>query len=59
VPAKIVEEPPSKPAFTLSSSRAIECWGYDPMPIEALLDRYAADVLEQAQPQLTRSAAAD
>jgi nucleoside-diphosphate-sugar epimerase len=49
VPAQIVEEPPSKPPFTLSSRRAIERWGYDPMPIDALLDRYAADVLEQAQ----------
>jgi UDP-glucose 4-epimerase len=59
VPAKIVEEPPSKPAFTLSSGRAIECWGYDPMPIDALLDRYAADILEVERPKATRSAAAD
>jgi nucleoside-diphosphate-sugar epimerase len=59
VPAKIVEEPPSKPAFTLLSSRAIECWGYDPMPIDAMLDRYAADVLEIERPKATRSAAAD
>jgi nucleoside-diphosphate-sugar epimerase len=59
VPAAIVEEPPSKTAFTLSSRRAIERWGYDPMPIDALLDRYAADVLEQAQQAPKRSAAAD
>jgi nucleoside-diphosphate-sugar epimerase len=59
VPARIVEEPPNKPTFTLSSRRAIERWGYDPMPIDALLDRYATDVLEQAQQAPTRSAAAD
>jgi UDP-glucose 4-epimerase len=59
VPAQIVEEPPSKPPFTLSSRRAIDRWGYDPMPIDALLDRYAADVLGQAPRQPTRSAAAD
>jgi UDP-glucose 4-epimerase len=59
VPAKIVEEPPSKPAFTLSSRRAIERWGYDPMPIDALLDRYAADVLNHTQHEPTWSAAAD
>jgi UDP-glucose 4-epimerase len=59
VSAKIVEEPPSKPAFTLSSSRAIERWGYDPMQIDALLDRYAADVLAHARQEPRRSAAAD
>jgi hypothetical protein len=59
MPPRIVEEPPSKPPFTLSSRRAIDRWGYDPMPIDALLDRYAADILEIEQPKATRSAAAD
>jgi UDP-glucose 4-epimerase len=59
VPAQIVEEPPSKPPFILSSRRAIDRWGYDPMPIDALLDRYAADVLDQVQQAPMRSAAAD
>jgi UDP-glucose 4-epimerase len=59
MPPRIVEEPPRKPPFTLSSRRAIDRWGYDPMPIDALLDRYAADILEIEQPKATRSAAAD
>jgi len=59
VPVQIEEQPPSKPPFTLSSQRAIERWGYDPMPIDALLDRYAADLLEAERRTVTRSAAID
>ena len=36
---------PAKPSFTLSSQRAIERWGYDPMDIGAMVDRYASEVL--------------
>jgi nucleoside-diphosphate-sugar epimerase len=32
-----------KPAFTLSSARAIERWGYDPMEIGAVVDRFALE----------------
>jgi nucleoside-diphosphate-sugar epimerase len=32
-----------KPAFTLSSVRAIERWGYDPMEIAAVVDRFAGE----------------
>ena len=35
---------PKKPSFTLSSERAITRHGYDPMDIEALIDRYARDL---------------
>jgi UDP-glucose 4-epimerase len=37
----------NKPAFVLSSRRAIERWGYDPMTIGAMIDRYAAEVLAE------------
>jgi len=36
--------PAPKPAFTLCSEKAMAGWGYDPMEIGALIDRYAADV---------------
>ena len=32
-----------KPSFMLSSARAIERWGYDPMEIGALVDRFATE----------------
>jgi nucleoside-diphosphate-sugar epimerase len=32
-----------KPAFMLCSTRAIERWGYDPMEIGAIVDRYARE----------------
>jgi len=35
--------PAAKPSFILSSERAIARWGYDPMEIGALIDRYAAE----------------
>jgi UDP-glucose 4-epimerase len=35
---------PTKPAFTLSSQRAITRWGYDPMEIGAMIDRYATEL---------------
>jgi UDP-glucose 4-epimerase len=41
--AIIVKDPP-KAAFLLRSRLAIECYGYMPMAIEAMLDRYADDV---------------
>jgi UDP-glucose 4-epimerase len=45
VPARIVSASPRKPSFVLSSEQAIAQWGYNPMEIAALLDRYAADIL--------------
>ena len=53
VPARIEEIPALKASFTLSSERAIARWGYAPMAIGPLLDRYAAEVAVVA------SAAAD
>ena len=44
VEARIEEIPASKPAFTLSSERAIHRWGYDPTQIGAMIDRFAEDV---------------
>jgi nucleoside-diphosphate-sugar epimerase len=44
VEARIEEGGPTKPSFTLSSERAISRWGYDPMEIGAMIDRYAEDV---------------
>ncbi len=41
--ATIETGPAAKPSFTLSSARAITRWGYDPMEIGALVDRYAAE----------------
>lgn len=45
VEARIVEAPSAKASFTLCSERAMTRWGYDPMEIGTLIDRYAADVL--------------
>jgi nucleoside-diphosphate-sugar epimerase len=42
---KIETGPAAKPSFTLSSERAINCWGYDPMEIGALIDRYACEII--------------
>lgn len=44
VEARIEEIAAAKPSFTLSSERAISCWGYDPVEIGAMIDRYAAEV---------------
>lgn len=44
VEARIEQSTAVKPSFTLSSERAISCWGYDPMEIGAMIDRYAEDV---------------
>jgi nucleoside-diphosphate-sugar epimerase len=43
--AKIDERKVEKPSFYLSSARAIQLWGYDPLEIRALLKRYGEDVL--------------
>jgi UDP-glucose 4-epimerase len=43
VPARLAVQPAPKPAFLLSSARAIRDWGYDPMEIGALVDRYARE----------------
>ena len=43
--ARIEEIAAAKPSFTLSSERAISRWGYDPMQIGVMIDRYAAEVL--------------
>lgn len=45
VEASIEETRPAKPSFTVRSERAIARWGYDPLEIGPLIDRYAADVL--------------
>ena len=42
-PARIEAVPASKPSFILSSTHAIDRWGYDPMQIDALIDRYACE----------------
>lgn len=42
---RINERTAPKPGFMLSSRRAIEAWGYRPMEIGALIERYADDVL--------------
>jgi UDP-glucose 4-epimerase len=42
---RIEEIAAGKPSFTLSSERAISRWGYDPMQIGAMIDRYAAEAL--------------
>jgi nucleoside-diphosphate-sugar epimerase len=40
---EIAVRPAPRPAFTISSRRAIERYGYAPMTMAALLERYAAD----------------
>lgn len=44
VQARVESIPPPKPPFVLSSERAIARWGYDPMEIGVMIDRYATDV---------------
>lgn len=44
VPAQLEEIPAPKPGFTLSSRRAIGHWGYAPMEIGAMIDRYAREL---------------
>jgi UDP-glucose 4-epimerase len=44
VEARIEQIAAAKPSFMLSSERAISRWGYDPMQIGAMIDRYAAEV---------------
>ncbi len=44
----IVETPPPKPSFTLSSERAMTVWGYAPLHIGHVIDTYATDVLAWA-----------
>jgi UDP-glucose 4-epimerase len=44
VRARIQEVPAPKASFTLSSERAISRWGYDPMTICQVLDRYAGEI---------------
>jgi nucleoside-diphosphate-sugar epimerase len=43
VPARLEQIPSAKSSFTLSSERAMSQWGYDPLEIGALIDRYAAE----------------
>ena len=43
VPARLEEIPSAKSSFILSSERAMSRWGYEPMEIGALIDRYAAE----------------
>jgi UDP-glucose 4-epimerase len=44
VPPTIQEVAPQKASFTLSSERAMARWGYQPMEIGAMIDRYGADL---------------
>lgn len=44
VQLQLKERPASRSCFVLSSRKAIERWGYDPMDIAAMIDRYAADI---------------
>jgi nucleoside-diphosphate-sugar epimerase len=44
VAADVGENPAPKPGFTLSSRHAIERWGYAPMEIGAMIDRYAQEL---------------
>jgi UDP-glucose 4-epimerase len=46
VPARINEVPATKPSFILSSERAILRWGYNPMEIGKMIERYGRDVSE-------------
>jgi nucleoside-diphosphate-sugar epimerase len=43
VSAHLAEVPSTKSSFMLSSDRAISRWGYDPVEIGALIDRYARE----------------
>lgn len=45
VSSNFVEGPAAKPSFIISSQRAMECWGYQPMEIGSLVDRYASEIL--------------
>jgi len=40
---EIAVRPAPRPGFTISSRRAIEQYGYAPLPMSALLERYAAE----------------
>ena len=44
VPANIIEGPPKKPTFLLSSDRATQRWGYDPMEIGEVVERYGQEI---------------
>ena len=44
VTPRLAVQPAEKPAFRLSSARAMRDWGYDPMEIGALVDRFAREV---------------
>jgi nucleoside-diphosphate-sugar epimerase len=45
VEPRIDEAPAAKASFVISSRRAIDDWGYRPMEIGALVERYASEVL--------------
>jgi len=49
VTPRVQECPAPKSSFTISSQRAIDRWGYDPMEIGCLLDRYAGEVRASVQ----------
>jgi nucleoside-diphosphate-sugar epimerase len=51
VSAMIEPIPSNKPSFILSSERAVKRWGYDPMEIGAMIDRYADDMLATRLPK--------
>lgn len=43
VPARLAVVPAEKPPFLLSITKAIRDWGYDPMEIGAIVDRFASE----------------
>jgi nucleoside-diphosphate-sugar epimerase len=47
VPARLEPVAAAKTSFTLSSARAIARYGYDPMEIGALIDRYAQEIRDE------------
>jgi UDP-glucose 4-epimerase len=44
VPPRLAVQSAAKQAFLLSSAKAIRDWGYDPLEIGALVDRFAGEV---------------
>jgi len=50
VPARIEAAQAAKPSFTLSCRRAVAGYGYNPMDIEAMIDRYARELATSDTP---------
>ena len=50
VEARIVPAEPGKTSFILSCARAMTRYGYDPMDVGSIIERYAADLVEGTEP---------